>query len=150
MNVLIGLLILSAFLQTSFLGINIVLLIIVVRSFIVESTANYYLALFAGILLGLLSVQNLGFWPFIFLLTVKIAHLLRRMPFNIGILTALPAIVIAISITVLSEYFFLKQTPNHIKIIAELITSIPIFIIIRFWEERFIIHPSTVKLKLRK
>ena len=74
MNVLIGLIILSAFLQTSFVGANIVLLFLVCRSFIVESRMNYFLAFFSGLLISILAVQNLGFWALVFLIAVKIGH----------------------------------------------------------------------------
>jgi hypothetical protein len=150
MNVLIGFIILAAFLQTSFLGLNIVLLIIIARSFLLETKANYFLAFFAGILVGLLSAQNIGFWPLIFLVSVKIAHVIRKLPFSISILTFIPVVISCVLIASTSELVFLKQTINWTKVIGEIVVSIPIFIFIRFWEDKFFIRPSTVKLKIRK
>lgn len=150
MNVLIGLIILSAFVQTSFLGINLVMLIVVARSFVMETKANYFLAFFAGILLGLLSAQNIGFWPLILLVGVKIGHVIRKLPFSISVLTFMPVAVASVLIAAGAEFLFLKQTINWTKVIIEILCSIPIFAFIRFWEDKFFIRPSTVKLKLRK
>lgn len=150
MNVLIGFIILSAFLQTSFLGVNLVLLIIIARSFLMENKVNYFLALFSGILLGLLSAQNIGFWPIILLVGIKIAHMIRKLPFNISVITFLPVIIICVLIAASAELLFLKQTINWTKVILEIVIGIPIFIFIRFWEDKFFIRPSTVKLKIRK
>ncbi len=150
MNVLIGLIILSSFLQTSFLGINVVLIIIIARSFLMENKANYFLALFSGILLGLLSAQNIGFWPLILLLGTKIAHVLRKMPFNISIITFIPVLIVCVVLAAAAELLFLNQTINWTKVVIEVIVGLPIFTFIRFWEDKFFIRPSTVKLKLRK
>ncbi len=150
MNVLIGLIILSAFLQSSFVGVNLVLLLLVTRSFIVETKANYFLAFFAGILVGVLSAQNTGFWPLVFLVSVLISHLMRKLPFNRGILTVIPVIILTVLFSTLAEWLFFHQTVNWYKPQFEIITGLPIFIFLNFWEDRFMYHSSGTKLKLRK
>jgi hypothetical protein len=150
MNVFIGLLIFAAFLQTSFVGINLVLLLIASRSFVIETRSNYFLAFGAGILVGILSAQNIGYWPLILLITVKIAHLIRKLPFSISILTFIPVLILSLSVATGVEYLFLKQTINWVKVAVEFIVGIPIFLFIRFWEDRFMIHSQSVKLRMRK
>lgn len=150
MNVFIGLLILAAFLQTSFVGVNLVLLLIAARSFNIESRSNYFLAFGAGILIGILSAQNIGFWPLIFLLSVKIGHMIRKLPFSISLVTFIPVLILSVTVGTAAEYVFLKQTINWIKVGGEVLIGIPIFMFIRFWEDRFMIHSQGVKLKMRK
>ena len=150
MNVFIGLLIFAAFLQTSFVGINLVLLLIAARSFVIETRSNYFLAFGSGILVGILSAQNIGYWPLILLITVKIAHLFRKLPFSISILTFMPVLILSLTTATGVEYLFLKQTINWVKVGVEFIVGIPLFLFIRFWEDRFMIHTQSVKLRMRK
>ncbi len=150
MNVLIGLIILAAFLQTSFIGINIVLLFLVCRSFIVESRANYFLAFFAGIGISILAVQNLGFWAIIFLLAVKTGHIFGKLPFNRGLWTMVPAVTAAVLLASIMQWLILGMTINWYIPLTEIILSIPIYLFLSFWEDRFMVHNSAVKLKLRK
>ena len=150
MNVLIGLIILSAFLQTSFIGINIVLLFLVCRSFIVESRMNYFLAFFVGLLISILAVQNLGFWALVFLIAVKIGHVFGKLPFNRGLLTALPAIALSVFTATVLQGVIEGQTINWNIPVIEIVIGIPIYFFLSFWEDRFMVHTSNVKLKLRK
>ena len=150
MNVLIGLLIFASFLQTSFVGVNLILLLIIARSFVVESRSNYLLAFAFGILVGILSAQNMGTWPLILLITVKIAHLIRKLPFSMSVLTFMPVVILSLLFSYGSEYLFLNQSIDWVKAGIELAVSIPVYAFIRFWEERFYNHPTTVRLKMRK
>lgn len=150
MNVLIGVIILSAFLQTSFIGIDILLLILVCRSFILESRANYFLAFVTGMLISLLAVQNLGFWALIYLLVVKIGHVFGKLPFNRGLLTLVPAVVISVLFSTVLQWLVLGITINWTKPIIEIFVAIPIYFLLDFWEDRFMAHTTNVKLKLRR
>lgn len=150
MNVFIGLLIFAAFLQTSFVPVNMVLVLIVARSLLIDARSNYFLAFSAGILLGVLSAQNIGYWPIILLIAVKVTYLIRKLPFNIGLPTFLLALALSLTIQILAEYLFLHHSINWTKPLTEFITGIPIFLFIRFWEDRFMIHTQGVKLKMRR
>lgn len=141
------LLLIAAFLQTAFIPLNLCLLILICRSFAIHSKQNYYLALIAGVYLGILSTTNVGFWPLIFVVAVLVTHILRLIPISGRSLTIIPiafSILFVVSIveSVVMKTPFLWWYP----LISSLL-SLPIFIIIREWEDRFI-SKTGVKLKV--
>lgn len=148
MRLFIVLLVLSAFIQSAFLPINLCLILIISRSFVEERSSNLIASFLAGIFLGLLTATNIGFWAIIFLAASKIIHIFKSLP-----LTQSPKLVAPLSLLVivgvsLIEQIFLGQKINIVKIIIETLLTVPVYIFIRFWEERFIVH-STNKLKIR-
>src|SRR3989344_8958700 len=86
MKTLLLLITLFAFLQSAFLPVNMVLVLLVSRSLIVEDRDNLYLAFFGGLILSFLTPVNLGFHPLIFILIVKLAGLLKNLPIAINLL----------------------------------------------------------------
>lgn len=113
-----------------------------------ERSSNLIASFLAGIFLGLLTATNIGFWAIIFLAASKIIHIFKSLP-----LTQSPKLVAPLSLLVivgvsLIEQIFLGQKINIVKIIIETLLTVPVYIFIRFWEERFIVH-STNKLKIR-
>ncbi len=149
MKSLFFILTIAAFLQTTFLPINLVLIIIICRSVAYNETSNYYYAFFAGIILGLLSAHNLGFFGLVFLIIVKLAHIIRKLPITTNIFTIIIITFALTYLTALMELFFLKISLNLQKIIIESLISLPVFVLIRIWEERFIVR-SDIKLKIRE
>lgn len=149
MKTLFFVLLIAAFFQTTFLPINLVLIIIITRSLAYEEALNYYLAIYAGIILGVLSSTNLGIYGIIFLANVKLAHLLRKLPVTANVFTVVVISFALFLSTAFFEMIFLKNSINFQKILIESAISLPIFIIIRIWEERFIVRPN-VKLKIRE
>lgn len=113
-----------------------------------EKSSNLAATFLAGIFLGLLTAANIGFWALTFLAVSKVVHILRSLP-----LTQSPKLVAPLSLLVIAsvaflENIFLGQKINMIKIIIETLLTIPAYIFIRFWEERFEVK-SQVKLKIR-
>lgn len=149
MRLFIILFLLSAFIQTSFLHLNIALILIICRSFISEDSDNYFIAFFLGLILGILSAQNIGFWPAVFLVSVKIIHLLKKLPISSHFLIILPATLMIATLAAYLEKVFLGGSINYLKIIIETVISLPVYLMIRFWEERFVVRPE-VKLKIRR
>jgi hypothetical protein len=141
-------LILAALIQSSFLSINLCLVILICRSLIVDEPLNYWAGFFIGIFLGLLQGQNIGFWPLIFLLMIKIASVLKSLPFSSNIFTVLPISLVLLSLTTGIENIFLHQMIDFKKVIIETLISFPIYLIFRFWEERFVVK-NDIKLKIR-
>lgn len=122
---------------------------LICRSLVVEEQANYYFAFLIGLLLGILSPVNLGYWPLLFLIIVKLVHLIRKLPISANLLTILPlAFLILIAVSFFEQLFF-KQSFDIKMILIEVAIAFPIFIFFRFWEEQFIIKPE-LKLKIRK
>ncbi len=139
---------LSAFLQTTFLPLNLCLILIICRSYALEERQNYYLALFAGIVLGFLNSQNLGFWPLIFLIVVKITHLVKKLPVTANFLTIIPVAFIQLALVKWLESLIFKSTLNFFFVIVETVLALPLFILIKLWEERFIANKE-IKLRLK-
>lgn len=148
MKIFILILLLAALIQTSFLPVNLCLLILICRSFTLYAKNNLTLALITGLILGILSPVNLGFWPLIFLIVVFITHLIRKLPVTTGF-TIIPAAFVLILLVSFIESIFLKQQINIKTIILSTLLSFPIFLTVKLWEERFVPN-SEIKLKLKK
>ncbi len=146
MKTIIFLFIIAAFLQSSFIPVNLVLIMLICRCLVVEEKTNYYLAFFIGLLLGILSPVNLGFWPLLFTIVVKVVHLLRKISLAANLLTIIPISFIILLLISFFEKTLFQASLDFKMIIIETIVAFPIFIFFRFWEERFIIKPE---LKLR-
>ena len=146
MKLFLFILLLAAFLQTSFVPLNLCLLILISRSYAIHQRNNYYLAFFAGILIGLLNTANLGVWPIIFTAVVFLCHLIRQLPVMNRNLAVIPlTLVLVLVINGLEQLIF--HTPfNWVIAIVSAVVSLPLFFVIKEWEERFIAKPG-LKLK---
>lgn len=147
MRLFIFALVLAAFLQTSFLQFPLCLAMLICRSFVVDEKQNYYLAFAAGLLLGILSTQNVGFWALTFLVVVKLVHTIRKLPFTANSITILPISFILCTAVNYLESFIFNSSFNIINPILATVFSLPILIAIKFWEDRFTPR-SEIKLKI--
>lgn len=148
MRLFLLLLLLGSFAQTAFLPINLVLIFLITRSLVVEERSNYFGAFFIGVIMGVLTGQNLGIWPLIFLGVVKLINLLKKLPFSFNYKTLIPlAFLIYLTVSFLEKILF-GQSINIIKVIFETGLTLPIYFFVKFWEERFIVKPD-IKLKIK-
>lgn len=143
------LLILAAFLQASFLPLNLVLMLLICRSLVLPGKKeNLILAFAAGILLSLLQSQNIGFWALVFLLVVRGVALTKKLPVSKNLLTVLSVSIITITLVTLTQQLFFKQSFDPKLVLFESVLILPLYLIMLFWEERFEVRPE-IKLKLR-
>lgn len=149
MKTLIVILILAVFFQTSFVPINLLLIIIFARSLIVEEKINYFLAFIFGLLLGILSSQNLGFWPAVLLVAVKIGHLLKKLPFSTNLFTVTPISFLVIYLAHLLESSIFGKSIQINLVLIEGIFCLPAYLLIKVFEEKFIFKPE-IKLRIRQ
>lgn len=148
MKLFIFILILAAFLQSSFIPINLCLILLICRSLALDEKANYVIGFITGLFLGILTSVNLGFWPLIFVIVVKLVHLSRKSPISAYALTILP-LTFSISLLVLYiQTFIFSQTFNITPAITQAALALPLFFLIRFWEERFELRPE-IKLRVK-
>ena len=141
------LILLAAFLQTSLIPLNLCLILLISRAYTNHSKQNYFLAFFAGIFLGFLAPYNIGFWPLTFLVAVFIVHVFRLLPISGRFLTIIPvAFIILTAVSLLESLAFHTPFLWLYPVISSLLT-LPIFIVVHQWEDRFIIKPA-VKLKM--
>lgn len=146
MKLIILLIILCAFLQTTFIPLNLVLLFIIARSFAITDNANFILSFIAGILVGLLSSQNIGIYPIIFLSVTQIIYWFKKLPFSTNILFIIPLFILICTSLAYIEQIIFNQSFNVFKIIPETLIGTLVFIFVKFWEDRFIVKPQ---LRLR-
>jgi len=147
MKLFIFILILACFLQGAFLPLNIALILLISRSLIAVERSNLYLAFIAGILLGLLTSLNIGFYALIFIVMVELTHLLRKSPLSANILTVVPLTFLFLLALSLLEQFIFGSAVQTSLLLIQAVLSLPIFLLVRFWEERFIIA-APLKLKV--
>ena len=148
MRLYIFLLILSAFFQTSFVPLNLCLIIIICRSFILSKQSNFFIAFLIGIILGVLASQNLGFWALVFVIITKVSNATKKLPVSSNIFTIIPVIFVLLMLVSLLENLSFKTPINLLKIIIESLLGLPIFYFFKLWEERFVLK-SDLRLKIR-
>ncbi len=138
MRTIIFILILASFLQATIIPIHLVLMILICRSIIDQSRENLFLAFGFGLLNAHLTLGNIGFQSLIYVVLVQIAQIFSRWRFSTHWLLIYPLTVVLLLI------YTLQFSP---QIFIESIFSIPIFFLVKLWEERFITKKD-IKLKL--
>ncbi len=146
MKTFILILIIAAFLQSSFIPINLVLILLISRSLSLIDQANLAAAFLGGILLGLLSAANLGFWALVFLMVVKLIELIKKLPFSVNILTIIPVSLLLILAVEYSQQLLLGQTLSLTKVIVETVLVLPTYFVFNLLER----GAFTPELKLRR
>ena len=141
------LLLLAAFIQTAFLPLNICLVILICRSYAIHSKENYYLAIIAGLFIGILSPVNWGFWPLVFSASVALIHMIRLLPITGRLLMVVPVAFLILTLSNGIESLFLQAPFIWWYGALSSLIALPIFIAVRTWEERFIVK-SGIKLKV--
>lgn len=133
--------------QVSVVNFDLVILVIVARSFLVYSRSNYYLAFALGLLVSLLSGTPLGLMSIFYLLVVKIIHLFRRSTLSEYWLAVLPLSLALLGLNYLWQKVVIGTTLDLSTSIWQLLLLIPIYLIVGFWEERFSVREQ-IKLKI--
>lgn len=142
MKTIIIILIFLAFFQTSVWPLNLGLIFILSRAFIRQDKYNLILAFGFGLLFSFLEHMNLGLLSLFFLILVELAYLWSKTPLAKNVLTIVPYIAVNIFLVEL----FLKQQIWP-QILGEIILILPTYLLVRFWEERFIV-PKEIKLRM--
>src|SRR3989344_2623190 len=131
MKTLIAVLVLLAFLQTTLIPINLVLIVIILRAYIKVDLANLWLT------------------PILYLVLVNVTHLLAKSPLSKNIFSMVPLVVLA---SVMIEFLTTQpfgSTPRFLpRVVIEGVLSLPIYLILKVWEDRFVVR-SQIKLKMR-
>lgn len=137
MKTLITILIIAAFLQTTILPIDLVLLVLICRAYIVRERANLYLAFVFGLLISHLNLTTLGLQSLVYLGIVAATQILSKTR-----LTGNSLLIVPISLV----FLFLNGL-GWPQIIFAAFLSLPVLYLIRLWEERFIVRKE-IKLKI--
>lgn len=148
MRPLILILVIAAFLQTTILPIDLVLMILVLRTYIVREKEDLYLAFGMGLLISHLNNMPLGAQSIIYLVLVVLSQIVSRLPISASIFTVIPLVLFTSSINIVIGALISGSSIQIFpQLIINAIVAIPLYILIRFWEERFVVKPE-IKLKI--
>lgn len=137
---------LFAFLQSAFLPINLVLVLLIARDLVVEDRDNLLLAFFGGLILSFLSQINLGYFPLIFILTVKLNALLKKLPVSLNPLMIFLYGSLLITLAALLNSFFVSQQLTIAVHLIEAILVLPSYYLVKLWEERFLVKSQKLRV----
>lgn len=147
MKFLILLLIIISFLQTTIFPMDLVLLILVLRAYIVSKQQDLYLAFGFGILVSHLTLIPLGVHSIIYLLGILLAHASHNSRLSQHILTVLPLVLTVLLVDEVVTSKFLHQSLQiWPQVILISLLSLPGFWLIKYWEERFVV--KDIKLRI--
>lgn len=148
MKTLVIILIIAAFLQSTFLPLNLVLIILIARALIRPQKANLYLAFGAGLLISHLNLEPLGFQSLIYLILIQATQILTKSPISANPLVIVPLTFVLLSLNQIALSIITHQSLYFLpNIFWESLSSLPVFYLIRLWEERFIVSKE-IKLKV--
>src|SRR5258708_1726552 len=144
---IIGIIILSFF-EATWLPFSLIVLVLIIRSFVIPDKFNYFLAFGFGLLLSILTNQTVGFLSLIFLILVKVVQIIR-----ISQLASSWFFILPISFALLILFSLIESLTGHSSfslgsIMLQMILVLPIYLVLRFWEERFT-PQKEVRLKVK-
>lgn len=148
MKTIIIILILLAFLQTTVLPLDLVLIILICRAYIRTDKANLYLSFFMGLLVSHLNLAPLGIQSILYISSVQITQMLSksRLAGNSFIIIPLSFSLLLIN-EVINSLIMHQSFQIFPKVFIESILSLPALFLLKLWEERFIVRKD-IKLKL--
>lgn len=148
MKTLILILIIFAFLQSTFLPIDLILIVLICRSFIKSDTANLYLAFGFGLLISFLNLYPLGLESILYLLIVQATQILSKSRLTSNSLFIVPITLMFLILNQFVLSVIINQSINLFpNVLLESIIALPTFFLVRLWEERFIIRKN-IKLRV--
>ncbi|MBI2019416.1 hypothetical protein HYS95_01965 [Candidatus Daviesbacteria bacterium] len=147
MKTLIIILIISAFLQTTIFPIDLVLLILICRAYIRPAKSNLYLAFGFGLLVSHLGLTQMGLTSSIYLVVIELTQMLSRWRLAGNPLMIIPISFVFLSVSTLASSGINFVGVDLLKLAIAAAISLPVFYLIRLWEERFIVRKE-IKLKI--
>lgn len=147
MKTLIIILIFASFIQTTILPIDLVLLILICRSYVKSGRVNLYLAFFFGIFTSHLNLSSIGLQSLIYLTFVEATEILSKLRLAGNPLLIVPITFFFLSIDQLANSILSHSAFEFSKIILASLLSLPILFLVRLWEERFIVRKE-IRLKM--
>ena len=148
MKTLIFVLIISSFVQGTIWPADLVLIILICRSMIKTDPANLYLAFSLGLLNSHLSLEPLGLRSLVYLMVVEVTQMLSRSRFSSHPVLIIPISLLGLSLSAVVGGMVTNQSIHIFPgVIFESALALPIFYLVRLWEERFIARKD-IKLKV--
>lgn len=148
MKGLIIILVFASLIQSTFLPINLVLTILIIRSFIVDEKSNFYLAFIFGLVISLLQSQMMGLISLMNLFSISLVTVLKRSQIVQNLITLMLAGVVLLTIDNIIQSFIAQASIDFKLAIYQTIILIPMYLLVRFLEERFVVQKE-IKLKMK-
>ena len=146
MKTLIFILIIASFLESTVLSIDLVLLILICRSYIRPEKSNLFLAFGFGLFADHLNLTILGLSSLIYLTMISITEGLSKSRLADNSFLIIPICLVLMIINQLILSFVGQLTVQFFpKVLIESLLSLPILYLVRFWEERFIVRDTRLK-----
>lgn len=136
MKTLIIILIIVSFLQSTIWPLNLVLIILISRAYLRAQKSNLFLAFFLGLLISHLMLLPLGVKSIIYLVIVQMIQVLSK-----SRLAGHPFLVVPLTFIVI-----LADSGLSAAIWAGFV-SLPVFYLLKDWEERFV-PAKEIKLRI--
>ncbi|MDO8498200.1 MAG: hypothetical protein Q7S44_00180 [bacterium] len=134
-----------SFLQSTLTSWDLVLVVLICRSFIVGDRQNLWLAFSFGILVSYLLGLPLGILSLVYLLAVVLVEMVRKTQVSSQFLVVVPLSFGALLFGQLVRNF--GSGIDFLTLILQALLSFPIYLLLLFWEERFI-PKKDIKLKI--
>lgn len=147
MKTLIIILITAAFLQSTILPIDLVLIILICRAYIRSEKQNLYLGFAFGLVAAHLNLTTLGLQSFIYLVCIQLTQILSRLRLAGNPLLVVPVSLVFLTINQLVGVYTSAGSFDFAHIILATFLSLPILYLVRLWEERFVVRKE-IKLKI--
>lgn len=148
MKTVIFILIICSLIQETIWPADLVLIILICRSMIKTDSANLYLSFAFGLFNSHLSLEPLGLRSLVYLIVIEITQMLSRSRFSSHPLLIIPISLLGLSLSAVVGGIVTNQSMHIFPgVIFESALSLPIFYLVRLWEERFIARKD-IKLKV--
>ena len=148
MKTLIAMMIIISFIQTTILPMDLVLIILICRSYLRSDKSNLLLAFGFGLLNDHLSLNLWGLGSLIYLVIVAMVGGLSKSRLAGNSLSIIPLTLVLLGINQITLSFSTHQSIQLFpKILWEALFSLPVFYLIKFWEERFVVK-GEIKLRI--
>lgn len=147
MKTQIAILILASLIQVVFWEVNLVVLLLIIQALIRNEKSNLLLAFFMGLFVAHLQELPLGLLSLIYIFEIELVQILKKIPLS-GIFT--PFFIIFLVLFINSSLYSIIFSQTLIvwpKLFIEIILSIPTYIIMSFWQDRFVVKKD-IKLKV--
>lgn len=148
MKTLIAILILVSFLQSTIIPLDLVLIILICRSYIDSDKSNLILAFSFGLLNAHLNLTTLGLTSLVYLVFVAATESLSKSRLAGNLLLIVPLSLFLMSINQAVPSIVSHQSIRLFpKVLFEALLSLPILYLVKSWEERFIVKKG-IKLRV--
>lgn len=148
MKTIIVVLIIASFLQATVLPLDLVLIILICRSYIKTEKANLFLAFAFGLFVAHLNLYPIGLESIVYLILIQMTQMMSKSPLLNHAIVIMPLTFILLLLNDIVSSLLIHQSVHLMpKVAMESILSLPIFYLLRLWEERFIVRKE-IKLKV--